>query len=108
MYQNRVTSYARKDQVFKSRSHNFDLSRGLVLENEEDVGGPHLYYLVLVEPEHLLISFSQHHVGGLKGWGVVTELGHFYPPILKAPVPFGALLMVLSVQDRETGLNPVG
>ena len=30
-----------------------------------------------------------------------------YPPILKAPVPFGADRIVSVAQDREIGLNPV-
>ena len=74
MYQNWVTSYAWKDQVFKMRGYHLDFSWGLVLENEEDVRSSHLDHLVIVEPEDLLVSFSQNHVGGLKSRSVVTKL----------------------------------
>ena len=64
-YQDRITSNSRQNEVLKCRSHNLNLSWCFVLEDKEYIRCSYLHNLVVVEPKHLLVSFSQHHVRSL-------------------------------------------
>jgi hypothetical protein len=54
--------------------------------------------LVSVQPQRLLMSLLRHLRGGLQGGRVISALHQQYPPILYAPVPFGAERMVWVAQ----------
>lgn len=107
-YQNGVAGDSWQNEVFECGGGYLYLTGLTILEGEKYVGWAHFHDLVSVQPQRLLVPLLCHLRRGLQGRRVVSALHQQYPPILYAPVPFGAERMVWVAQYREMGLNPVG